>query len=158
MAQFSSPSFTVEKYDSMRSFRAWIYGGIVFAPLGTKWYPYLDKLRIPGQKTSTTGNNWKSTAFRVGVDQLVFTPCAISLYFGIMGLMQQKTLTEIKKGWQENFVSTLLVNWTVWPTFQAVNFTLIPVGYRLLAVNVVSLGWNTFLSHKYSKTNEIKKE
>ena len=114
-------------------------------------------MRIPGQKALDKGLDYKSTIFRVGVDQLLFSPCAITIYFGIMGLMQRKSFTDIKQGWQDNFVSTLLVNWTVWPTFQALNFTLIPVNYRLLAVNVVSLGWNTFLSHKYSKTNEIDK-
>lgn len=134
--------------------RALLYGGLVFGPLGTKWYPFLDKLQLPGQ-LGKTGKyaNVKTTIFKVGVDQLMFSPVAISLYFGIMDLMQRKSPSEIKTNWQTNFVPTLLMNWTVWPTFQAVNFWLIPVGYRLLAVNVVSLGWNTFLSHKYSKTN-----
>lgn len=144
-------------YDYARTLRALIYGGVVFAPIGTRWYPILEKVRLPGSKPPVAGKrDIPNTVYRVAVDQLLFSPAAITLYFTVMGLMQQKTPAEIKKGWKDNFASTVLANWTVWPTFQLVNFSVVPVGYRLLAVNVVSLGWNTFLSHKYSKTNLVK--
>lgn len=158
LAQSSSESF--EKYDSTRTLRAWIYGGIVFAPIGTKWYTIVDKVRFPGTATAvgntTTANTIKNTALKVCVDQVVFAPVVVSLYFTIMGLMQRKSLNEVKEDWQEHFVPTLLLNWTVWPMFQLVNFSLIPVGSRLIAVNIMSLGWNMFLSHRYSQTNNKK--
>lgn len=123
----------------------------MFAPIGTRWYPFLSKIKYPG---STKSNDVRSTILRVGVDQLGFSPFGVSLYFTVMGLMQQKSTDEIKKNWHENFLPTLLANWALWPAFQAVNFTLVPVRYRLLAVNIVSIGWNAFLSHKYAKSNE----
>lgn len=133
----------------------------MFAPIGTKWYPFLSKLKYPASAASSspvgsTSNTIKSTLLRVGVDQIGFSPVGISLYFVVMGLMQAKSWDEIQSNWHQNFVPTLLVNWTVWPTFQAINFNLIPVGYRLMAVNIVSIGWNAFLSYKYSKTNDLQ--
>ena len=96
---------------------------------------------------------YASMLLRVGVDQIGFSPVGISLYFVVMGLMQGKPWPDIKQNWDNNFIPTLLVNWTVWPTFQAINFNLIPVGYRLMAVNVVSIGWNAFLSYRYSQSD-----
>ena len=40
----------------------------------------------------------------------------------------------------------LKANWMVWPAVQFVNFSFLPLQYRLFFANIVSIGWNSYLS------------
>lgn len=42
--------------------------------------------------------------------------------------------------WRSSFVPSYKANLAIWPLVQAVNFTFVPLEYRVLAVNLVSLG------------------
>ena len=50
----------------------------------------------------------------------------------------------------------LKTNWKVWPVVQCLNFSIVPLQYRLLFVNVVALGWNAYLSVKTSSNSTHK--
>lgn len=129
-------------YDHLRSLRAVIYGGIVFAPLGDKWYKVLARVKAPNFESSTLIN----TVLRVGLDQAVFAPfVGIPLYYSLMTLMEGGDREVIEKKIKNNWWNTLKTNWLVWPAAQALNFGLVPVQFRLLVVNVVSIGWNCYL-------------
>ena len=41
---------------------------------------------------------------------------------------------------------TLQTNWMVWPFVQMINFTFLPLQHRVLFANVISIGWNSYLS------------
>lgn len=43
------------------------------------------------------------------------------------------------------YFSTLKRNWMVWPAVQAINFTFVPLQYRILFVNAVAIGENFLL-------------
>ncbi|KAG9980650.1 hypothetical protein KCU78_g21604, partial [Aureobasidium melanogenum] len=49
-------------------------------------------------------------------------------------------------------------NWMLWPFVQAVNFKFVPLQHRVLVVNVVSLGWNCYLSYLNSTGSPIPKD
>lgn len=128
-------------HDSLRTLRAVIYGGVIFAPMADKWYKVLGAVKIP---------SWKSPAAdliaRVGLDQGVFAPfIGIPLYYTMMTMMEGGDMRAIKNKIQNNWFDTLYTNWLVWPGVQLVNFAVVPVHFRLLVVNVVSIGWNCYL-------------
>lgn len=125
-------------FDGARSARAIIYGGILFAPFADKWYKFLNRIKF--------ANPVLSTAARVAVDQGVFAPIvAVPAYFSAMGLMEGKSWEDIRKKLQLNWWPTLKANWSVWPAVQLLNFGFVPVNLRLLVVNLVSLGWNSYI-------------
>ena len=56
-----------------------------------------------------------------------------------------------KKRLQDKYTEALKKNWMVWPPVQAINFSMVPLQHQVLVVNVVSLGWNCYLSYVNSK-------
>lgn len=52
-----------------------------------------------------------------------------------------------KEKLKKAYVPGLKANWALWPAVQFANFTYVPLQYQVLVVNVVSLGWNCFLSY-----------
>lgn len=153
-------------YDFMRTFRGMIYGGLIFAPIGSKWYKYLDTINIFKKSNSNFLKKFENdkiklglnTIVRVSVDQLIWAPVGIPLYFSCMTLMEGGNYTDLKLNLKENWYNTLITNWKVWPIFQLFNFYLTPVQHRLVAVNLISILWNCFLSYRNSLVSkEIEK-
>lgn len=146
---------TVKNYDFPRTARAVVYGSLIFSFIGDKWYKILRyKVKIPNKGNS----DWTNRLLRVSVDQLAFAPLSLPFYFGCMTTMEGHSLDVAKKKINDQWWSTLKTNWTVWPLFQAINFSFVPLQHQLLAVNVVAIFWNTYLSYKNSMTTlESKK-
>lgn len=151
------------KFDFNRTLYNIIYGGIIFAPIANKLYRILNnRIYYPFKLNNMKLNKYKNffdTITRVSVDQLIWSPIGIVLYFSMMTIMENWSLIiknpEIVKGKIETkinakFRDTLLTNWSVWPIFQIVNFSLVPLPFRVSAVNVVSVLWNAFLSNTNS--------
>ncbi|KAI5953647.1 SYM1 [Candida jiufengensis] len=146
LAQWLFPMHPNQPFDYLRTLRAVIYGSIIFAPIGHEWYKILNtKIKWHGKNERTI-----STLLRVGVDQLFFSPIiGIPLYYTAMTILENKRpfIENIQEKFHTSYWVTLKGNWLVWPFFQFLNFYLLPVHYRLLAVNVVSIAWNTYLSY-----------
>lgn len=54
--------------------------------------------------------------------------------------------TSPKDKLESTYWQALSKNWMVWPFIQIVNFKFVPLHHRVLLVNVISLGWNCYLS------------
>jgi protein Mpv17 len=61
-------------------------------------------------------------------------------------VLEGKSVPEIKTKFDDVYMMALKTNWTVWPAFQAVNFGLIPLPYRLPAQQGAGILWTVFLS------------
>ena len=51
------------------------------------------------------------------------------------------------------YVATYITDCLIWPPMQLINFTFIPLKFQFLFVNVVNLGWNTYLSLMANKSH-----
>lgn len=71
------------------------------------------------------------------MDQTLFAPAALSMFFAVTSAMEGKDpMAQVK----EKLAPTYKMNLMLWPLVQFVNFTLIPLHYRLLFVNTVNIG------------------
>ncbi|SCU97860.1 LAFA_0G13806g1_1 [Lachancea sp. 'fantastica'] len=137
-------------YDIARTVRAVTYGSLIFSFIGDKWFRTLNgKVKFANKPA----NHWSNLALRVGVDQLLFAPSCIPFYFGVLTLMEGQSLQHADQKIRAVWWDILKTNWMVWPAFQLVNFSLVPVQHRLLAVNVLAIFWNTFLSYRNSEAS-----
>lgn len=152
IAQVGFPEKKGQKYDLARTVRAVVYGSLIFSIIGDSWYKFLNQKVIV-----KPGKHWTNTAARVGCDQLLFAPVGIPMYYGVMSILEGKSLVDAKKKIEDNWWPTLVTNWYVWPAFQLINFSLVPVHHRLFSVNIISIFWNAFLSFKNSISPSDKK-
>lgn len=53
----------------------------------------------------------------------------------------------VKEKLDKNYKTALTSNYMLWPFVQAVNFKVVPLEHRVLFVNVISIGWNCYLSY-----------
>ncbi|AET38430.1 ethanol metabolism protein Ecym_2728 [Eremothecium cymbalariae DBVPG len=142
-------------YNPMRTLRPFIYGAFIFSFIGDKWYRILNtKIKISGKPT----DHWMNTVARVVFDQLFFAPVGIPFYFSVMTLMEGGSFLQVKERLNEIWWSTLVTNWAIWPAFQFCNFSLLPVQHRLLAANLMSIFWNTFLSYTNAHSSPVDKD
>jgi hypothetical protein len=131
---------TDQSYDSVRTLRVMTHGAFVFAPVLTKWHPFLHRV-------VKIQNPYLKAAVSVGIDQTTFGPLfALPSYFVSVGLLSGRTPSEIVETLKESYPATLRTAWCFWPLFQTFNFFLVPVQFRILSINVAMVCWNTIMS------------
>lgn len=109
---------------------------VVFGPVATTWFGFL-------ARNVKASNKHVQTLARVACDQLLFAPVMIGVFLGSMATMEGKSANErLQKAWWP----ALSTNWMVWPFVQVINFTYVPLVHRILFANIVSIGWNSYLS------------
>lgn len=137
----AGPTHAGSTYDYQRTARAVAYGSAVFGPLAGKWFGYLLHVTVGSSAAA-------NTVARVALDQCVFAPLVgIPLYFSCMTAMEAPPDVRgaIAAKLHNTWWDTVWANWMVWPAVQLANFGFVPAQFRLLAVNVVSIGWNCYL-------------
>lgn len=126
----------------------------IFGPAATVWFSFL-------QRNVVFKSNKATIAARVAADQGLFGPLNISCFLTSMAVMEGADPIE---KWKSSFLPVYKANLTVWPMVQTINFAFVPLEYRVLLVNFISLGkcrsqccceqysliffpgWNCFLS------------
>lgn len=152
MAQQGVEQVGLDKHNLARTGRMALYGGCVFGPAATTWFNFLAR-RINFPKSPNL-----TIAARVLTDQSVFASTNLFCFLSSMAIMEG---SDPKEKLNSTYFEALKKNWMVWPAVQAINFKFVPLEHRVLVVNIVSLGWNCYLSYVNSqggKDEEGKKD
>ncbi|KAI8138425.1 hypothetical protein BJV82DRAFT_481784, partial [Fennellomyces sp. T-0311] len=128
-----------EDHNWWRTGRMLVYGGIVAGPILSKWYPFVAN-NIKGSTAITEAIK------KVSADQLLMAPTMLGAFFSTQGLLEGKSFAEIQSKFKNGYIPTITTAYKFWPAVQFVNFYFVPLQYRIIVMNVASLGWNANLS------------
>jgi hypothetical protein len=84
----------------------------------------------------------KSVIYDQTIGAVIFT----SLFFTYLDLVSGKNLQQIKEELKVKLFPTLKANWTVWPLLMLINFSVVPVPWRVLFANICGMFWGAYLS------------
>lgn len=114
----------------------------IFGPVASTWFGLL-------QRHVVHQNKHVQTLLRVFVDQSAFAPVMIGVFCSSMAALEGASPRERLN---QSYVPAMTANYYMWPLVQVINFTFVPPALRLLFVNVLAVGWNTYLSFLNSKS------
>ncbi|KXS10765.1 hypothetical protein M427DRAFT_158774 [Gonapodya prolifera JEL478] len=122
-----------------RTLRLASFGFLFAGPVTHYWYITLDRLVSPSMTA-------RSALLKMAIDQTTMAPASVAVFFTYHGLYQGWEWDRIKKKVEREAWPTLVANWVLWPAALLVSFRFVPLDLRVLWMNVVGLGWGTYLS------------
>lgn len=126
-------------YDWWRCLRFSLYGGLFVAPTLYGW------VKISSAMWPVT--SFRTAVIKAAVEQISYTPAAMTCFFFIMSLLEMKTAREALAEVRNKVPPTYKVAVCVWPFLATINFSLIPERNRVLFISICSLMWTIFLAY-----------
>lgn len=93
-----------------------------------------------------------SSIMRVLTDQLCFSPlslCAFFVYTTVV--IEGGNKSDVEKKLKSKYVTTLGINYMVWPLAQFINFALVPPQLMLPFSSAIGVFWTAFLCYRNAK-------
>jgi len=115
------------------------------------WYIWLDRRLGSVRKFSLVTK-------KVLLDQILFSPVNLAVYFSTVGILERSSIKRVAEEIKEKGMEQIyVVEWIVWPPAQYFNFLCLPLRYRILFDNIISLGFDIYSPYVKYKT-ELKSE
>lgn len=137
--QQQSCTFDDQDHDWQRTFHVGVTGFSFSGPISHLWYGILERLVAA-----------VSIEDRIGKSHSVLVVnMIIQLFLGRDTFSGDQCWNKVvsEESCSKNGVSALQASWSFWPMANIVNFGLVPLPYRVLYNNGLSLLWNAYLSN-----------
>ncbi|OWZ19625.1 hypothetical protein PHMEG_0006096 [Phytophthora megakarya] len=133
-----------------RTMRMMMWGSVIFTPILHSWQNLIER---------AIGSHGKIVVFqKMLMDSLVFAPCINALFFTSTQMVAGKSFDQGVTFAVDRLPQTLQANYTIWPIANMINYSYVPLQYRVLFVNCVNLVWTTVLSTISNRPVAVLKE
>jgi protein Mpv17 len=119
------------------------FGFLWHGPTGHYFYNWIDS-KIPG----TSG---KDVAIKVAIDQIIWCPIFMTVFFTYLGLVAGDPFSVIGDKLKKDLLAACQGSWKVWILVHAINFKFVSSKHRLIFINSIQIAFNMFLSMIGSK-------
>lgn len=119
------------------------FGFLYHGPSGHYFYNWLD--------SKISGTDGKSVATKVAIDQIIWCPLFMTVFFTYLGLVAGDSPAAIGAKIKNDLFTAVQGSWKIWPIVHTVNFRFISTKHRLVFINGVQIAFNMFLSLLGSK-------
>jgi len=116
-----------------------IMGTVVFPPILTKWYSWLDN-RFPCTSRTVVMK-------KLVLDQFLLTPWLLAIFFIGMSFMEGERGESMLQEFKNKFAMTFTVDCLYWLPVQALNFLFVPPGFRILYIGLTTFLWLNVLCY-----------
>ncbi|KAI8322040.1 hypothetical protein GQ54DRAFT_311283 [Martensiomyces pterosporus] len=163
-------------YDPMQTARFFAYG-VFFAPMSYRWHAFLNRRfplgaivsaasKAPGTTAASpaaaasgkTPSRMITIIKRMAVDQTFFAPFACGTFVVGMGLLEGLGSDELAQRMKHQYPGILMAGYVLWPAAQLINFSVVPLAYRVQFGSMVSLFWNTYLGWSSNRTKTRRQD
>jgi protein Mpv17 len=138
-------------FSKERVIKMTLVGTCYAAPLLHTWYtfgvPKVHKFVALFYPKAAQFGSTKKLLLSVFIDQTFFAAFFTSGFFLVMDRMAGETIEKSLNNIRHKMWPTLVANWKIWPATSLINFSIVPIDYRVLVANFVGLFWNCYLSY-----------
>jgi Mpv17 / PMP22 family len=134
------------QYDPIRSMHLAITGFLYSGPISHTWYNVLERIVVSWPRHPYLG-----LIQRLFYDAFLFSPIAVGGYFIVRSTLEGRDLEGIVTKLQTKWWAATSASWSFWPLANVVNFSFVPIQFRVLYNNSLSLFWNAYLSRLNSQ-------
>ncbi len=142
--QNSIRSTTKRELDRKRMLQVAITGFVWSGPIQHWWFGTLDRM-------VTIQDPIVTLVVKLFFDSMIFSPLTIAGYFACRSILEGSGIQGIQEKLSTRLVSTVRGAWKFWPIVNVVNFSLVPLPFRVLYSNILSIFWTGYLTVVNSK-------
>lgn len=113
--------------------------GLLFGVVGHYWYIYLDSVLI--------GHSLAVVFKKTLIDQLVFCPVGIGLFFFTLGLLEGSSVKVVCDEIRAKGLELIILDSLVYPPAQFISFRFLPTRFRVLYDCCVAFLVDVYYSH-----------
>ena len=81
------------------------------------------------------------------LDQIICSPLTIGTFFVTLAVVEKASADEFLEELRDKSWRLYLAEWVIWPPAQMINFFFLPLKYRVLYDNTISLGYDVYTSY-----------
>lgn len=81
------------------------------------------------------------------IDQIICSPVTIGTFFVTLAIVEKSSADEFLEELRSKSWRLYLAEWVIWPPAQMINFFFLPLRYRVLYDNTISLGYDVYTSY-----------
>ena len=121
--------------------------GLVWSgPITHYWYKLLF-----GKLTKSIKDPLLGLIVQIFLDAIIFSPVTVSGYLTVRSLLEGSGFAGAKEKCSTKLFGAVKGAWKFWPAINAINFSIVPMHFRVLYMNVMSVFWSGYLTHVNSK-------
>ena len=96
----------------------------------------------------------RTAGAKVLIDQFASASVFHAVFLSVTSLMQGRSYDDICVKLQRDWFTLVKASWSLWFVAHLINFSVVPLHWRVIYANVVSTGWAVFMSKMMSNEEE----